>query len=1379
MSVSSDDWDKRFAMTEGLRAGIALLQNASASFPAQLVMATQLTAESDAAEALHALNGAADRPHMPGKLNAQLQLLRSSPQLSARRNVSLRNLTVLARAGSPSLRAVAVSASEDNIDLDGLRISAGSDETPMTAGVQVVKPIETTAQFLEWYGQVESRLAEGQDEEARVFAEQLRERVAQCAQMMECIKDVEALLGEMESNYLTVCQQTEGVKAACAELQVGRDRLESVADEISGQLAVYNSLGPITQLVHAPGDRVCLDREFLPSLERAETAIQYIEAHPEGKDSELYLMRFSQCRMRALTLIKIHALRVFRTLASDAASSVAALAPSSRAAELYVQFRASAVSLGPLLRALQQRAEPSESTAGSTEGQVLLDVQHAYFQTRRTWLQPYIQESLKAISREHKEAASAEVHVGLLQDWCAFMMNVCVDEYRLYHDFFETSGDQSSGAPAPPELRAYLDSAMTIFHEQVRPLIIHESDVAVLAGLSMTLLTYHRAPASEAAHMSTELDGSLQNSRTSAESDAGLEEDNEEDGLDAFYASVDQVLQDAQHRLAFRAQAYIRSHIGGYKISKSDADAMSRWVQLCLRLHVTDPSQLVDLVAQASVTVELQGYAELPEPQPSLSRASSSFAEVGESSARPMTSPSGRAENLEGGYPESQTRMAQDIARLTASIRELMPLRPNLLDLLVLAGDVLGLAGEFLQNERDLALSEQLKLLSTKYTAELEDTGNSICGVRVMDQWFTGRGRILVTLGANSLDHFSRVTLNTGDIVLLDAASNDHMLHDIDIDSTGVVFGVLSAFTDSVLDVRLCKGAAIPWQWNNYCSVFKLVIDVRNSRILAALSRLCNHYVARPTLHGVVFLEDSPTFKCSPRLDELLFINESLDEFQKYAVHLALTANDIALIHGPLGTGKTHTIVEIVRQLVREGKRILVCGPSNISVDNMAERLSMAEPDLPMVRIGNPTRVLPAVMKYSLHYLVRALADGNEPSSADEEASDDEPSSDIESDNNDGDSSGSNAFEEFDAANLTVSQLLAQLTGMSVESEPATKKLPVSYYKLLRESDVINAKSVVLTTLCTAGGKYFHKDCCGEFDVVIIDEATQAIEGECWIAALKAPKLILAGDHHQLQPVVKCPSRLQDNDANSQDNMSLQLTLFERMHTKHGDSISRTLYKQYRMNTDIMRVSSDELYHGMLTADESVATHVLCDLEHVIENAYTRVPLVIIDTSGHGLVESQERVDDTDGSGSFSGGSGSKANLGEAKLANRHIDILIAAGVDPRELAIISPYNAQVRLLSSLVHGLHPKVEIGSVDGFQGREKEAIVLSLVRSNEDQEVGFLDSYRRMNVAITRARRHLCVIADSSTASQGGHFMRALFKHLMANALFCSPAGPDYC
>ncbi|KAJ2458377.1 hypothetical protein GGI02_006015, partial [Coemansia sp. RSA 2322] len=156
-----------------------------------------------------------------------------------------------------------------------------------------------------------------------------------------------------------------------------------------------------------------------------------------------------------------------------------------------------------------------------------------------------------------------------------------------------------------------------------------------------------------------------------------------------------------------------------------------------------------------------------------------------------------------------------------------------------------------------------------------------------------------------------------------------------------------------------------------------------------------------------------------PRLDELLFINESLDEFQKYAVHLALTANDIALIHGPPGTGKTHTIVEIVRQLVREGKRILVCGPSNISVDNMAERLSMAEPDLPMVRIGNPTRVLPAVMKYSLHYLVRALADGN-----------------------DGDSSGSNAFEEFDAANLTVSQLLAQLTGMSVESEPATKKLP-------------------------------------------------------------------------------------------------------------------------------------------------------------------------------------------------------------------------------------------------------------------------------------------------------------------------------------------------
>ncbi|KAJ2160783.1 Golgi transport complex subunit 3 [Coemansia sp. RSA 552] len=565
-----DDWEQRYAIPESCRTGIARLQEASAAFPAQLLSQSSGTG--------------GDR--IP-RLNPHAQLLRAgsgSPLLNARR----RNASVRSLAGLSSVHAE--SADNLGIIVPGTTAPEAAQQLGIEGGPHVSEPIETTAQFLEWYGKAESQLAAGQDQESHAFAERLRGRVAQCSDMLQCLDSIESLLQGMEADYARVCRQTEGVKSACAEFQDKRDRLERMSGQISEQLEVYNSLGPISRLFNSPGDRVCLNPEFLPSLERTESAIKFIEAHADGRDSELYLMRFGQCQVRALTLIKLHAQRVFRTLSAGVSDGLSSAA-------LYVQFRASAVTLAPLLHALQARCQ---DTSSGMERQILLDVQNSYFQVRRAWLRPYIQNSLKAISAEH-DMDGADARVESLRDWCAFVMNVCADEYRLYYTFFDARQDVAEGASVAmsAELRAYLDTIMELFHEHVRPLIIHEQNVAALANLTMTLLTYHKPE-----------DITLQEPPDETGSSAsGVLDEADENGLDSFYTVIYQILQDAQQRLAYRAQTFIRSQIAGHKFSKADIAASGRWVRLCLSLGIESPEDLDKLVAEAAETVDIQGIA--------------------------------------------------------------------------------------------------------------------------------------------------------------------------------------------------------------------------------------------------------------------------------------------------------------------------------------------------------------------------------------------------------------------------------------------------------------------------------------------------------------------------------------------------------------------------------------------------------------------------------------------------------------------------------------------------------------------------------------------------------------------------------------------------
>jgi ATP-dependent RNA/DNA helicase IGHMBP2 len=245
----------------------------------------------------------------------------------------------------------------------------------------------------------------------------------------------------------------------------------------------------------------------------------------------------------------------------------------------------------------------------------------------------------------------------------------------------------------------------------------------------------------------------------------------------------------------------------------------------------------------------------------------------------------------------------------------------------------------------------------------------------------------------------------------------------------------------------------------------------------------------------------------------------------------------------------------------------------------------------------------------------------------------------------------------------------------------------------------------------------------------VIDEACQSTEPGCWIPLLRCDRVVLAGDHCQLPPTVLSREAAREG---------FGVSLLERLAAMHGDKVTRLLTVQYRMHEQIMRFSSSEFYDDQLEADATVCGHRLCELPGVTGSPLTETPVQFIDTAGASYDEERE----PDGE--------SRLNPQEAVLVARKVRALLDAGVQPVDIAVIAPYAAQVRRLRRVLAGIEG-LEIDSVDGFQGREKEAVVLSLVRSNNEGEIGFLADVRRINVALTRARRKLLVIGDSATLS----------------------------
>jgi DNA polymerase alpha-associated DNA helicase A len=393
-------------------------------------------------------------------------------------------------------------------------------------------------------------------------------------------------------------------------------------------------------------------------------------------------------------------------------------------------------------------------------------------------------------------------------------------------------------------------------------------------------------------------------------------------------------------------------------------------------------------------------------------------------------------------------------------------------------------------------------------------------------------------------------------------------------------------------------------------------------------------------------------------LHKLEFNDPSLNDSQKEAIRFALASKEIALIHGPPGTGKTHTLIELILQLLKQKLRLLVCGPSNISVDNIVERL--ASHKVNMVRLGHPARLLPSVLNHSLDVLTRTS----------------EAAALVQ-----------DVRKEMDEKQASIRKTRNGREKRQIYGE--LKELRKEYRE--REKGCVNnlvgGSKVVLATLHGAGGFHLKGQ---EFDVVIVDEASQALEAQCWVPLLwvKANKLVLAGDHLQLPPTIKSlnskASKEAKKDATSIDSpglsKTLETTLFDRLLALHGPNIKRMLTTQYRMHEAIMRFPSDALYDSQLIAAESVKARLLTGLPYdVADTEDTRESLVFWDTQGGDF---PEKVEDEGVIGK--GGKGmslgdSKSNEAEAALVKMHVNNLIAAGIKEEDIAVITPYNAQVR----------------------------------------------------------------------------------------------------
>jgi ATP-dependent RNA/DNA helicase IGHMBP2 len=458
----------------------------------------------------------------------------------------------------------------------------------------------------------------------------------------------------------------------------------------------------------------------------------------------------------------------------------------------------------------------------------------------------------------------------------------------------------------------------------------------------------------------------------------------------------------------------------------------------------------------------------------------------------------------------------------------------------------------------------------------------------------------------------------------------------------------------------------------------------------------------KSTLIQVLTGEKSPTFNESTNH----YLGRNLNESQSKAVDKILSANELAIVHGPPGTGKTTTLIQAIKALIKqENQKILVVAPSNTAVDLLSEKLS--EEGLNVLRVGNPARVSERLQRLTLEAKMAEHDYLKETKRLKKQAM------------------------EF----KNMAHKYKKSFGKSERDQ--RKALFDEAHKIMKEvgnteqyiiDDIVSKTQVVTATLVGAN-HYTIRNL--EYNTVVIDEAGQALEPACWIPILKARKVILAGDHCQLSPTIK---------SNEAAKNGLSETLLEKCIKLHPEAVT-LLEEQYRMNENIMGYSSKVFYEDKLKAHHSVAKSLLFDNDF---------PLLFIDTAGCGFEEKLEGTSST--------------NPDEAAFAFKHINLFINE-LNKKytienfpSIAVISPYKQQINLLKTQfehspdLQKYKENISVNTIDSFQGQERDIVYISLTRSNDKGEIGFLSDIRRMNVAMTRARKKLVVIGDSATLGQ---------------------------
>ena len=445
-----------------------------------------------------------------------------------------------------------------------------------------------------------------------------------------------------------------------------------------------------------------------------------------------------------------------------------------------------------------------------------------------------------------------------------------------------------------------------------------------------------------------------------------------------------------------------------------------------------------------------------------------------------------------------------------------------------------------------------------------------------------------------------------------------------------------------------------------------------------------------------------------------------LNQTQEDAVNMVLRAKDVAIVHGPPGTGKTTTLVEAIRETLMRENQVLVCAQSNMAVDWISEKL--VDRGINVLRIGNPTRVNDKMLSFTYERRFEAHPD----------------------------------YPHLWAIRKAIRELRShRKRGDGYHQKLESLKSRATELEIRINNELFGEARVIASTLVGAANRLLDGQ---KFGTLFIDEAAQALEAACWIPLRRVSRVVLAGDHCQLPPTVKSIAALK---------AGLGKTLMERIVEMHPEAV--TLLKiQYRMNDDIMRFSSNYFYGGQVESAPEVRFRSILDMD---------IPMTWIDTSAFADSEVQDgpTVQIELFKEEFIGESFGRINKAEAELTllalqNYFNKIGKQRLLDERiDVGIISPYRAQVQYLRRLLmkreyfKPFRRLISVNTVDGFQGQERDIIVISLVRSNDEGQIGFLRDLRRMNVAITRARMKLIILGNAPTMTRHP-FYRQLWQYI---------------